>query len=416
MAVVFAKMGPARAFALEAALCAILVALGIASAPPASGATVLTPNVTPFSSTADRMISYREEKHSWQTSDGAFHLMVNRGDQPGDDAFQLYTTVDGGANWLTGPSLPASNEYSTEDGMLRGNTLAVVYSSDTQAVDFSTFLWSPPSGTWSSTGSQTVFSSAGQQAINPCIARDDNGNLWVALVVMDLATLDNSIHMMVKLSGTSNWVDTGLVFGVVDGPNVERSARPVAIPGGMGMVYTVHDKMYWASRSNQAQPGAPWTTQLLYTYTGTHTDPFSSHFSVTSDNQGNVHLALVDDGRLLYLRYNAASQTWKQRWLTTDVNSGYPQASMVGNTLLIAANNQSNAGVFTSSDLGQTFTHSYALQHGATPAGVSYRYPRLETPATASGPTLLFQQYTDNGVDHLLQYVLPIGTGTTASQ
>jgi hypothetical protein len=411
-----AKMGPVRAFALEAALCAMLVAMGIAATRPTSGATVLTPNLTPFSSTTDRIISYREEKHSWQTSDGAFHLMINRGDQPGDDAFQLYTTMDGGANWLTGPSLGASNQYSTADGMLRGKTLAVVYSSDTQAVDFSSFVWDPASDTWSTGDSQTVFSSAGQQAINPCIARDDNGNLWVALVVMDLATLDNSIHMMVRLYGTSDWIDTGLVFGQVDGPDVERSARPVAIPGGMGMVYTVHNQMYWASRDNAAAPTAPWTTQLLYTYTGTHTDPFSSHFSVTSDSQGNIHLALVDGGQLLYLRYNAANRTWKQRWLTNDINAGYPQVSMVGSTLMIAVNNQSNAGVFTSSDLGKTFTHSYALQHSDPPAGVSYRYPRLETPATASGPTLLFQEYTDNGVDHLLQYLVPIGTGATSSQ
>lgn len=411
-----AKLGQARAFALEAALSAMLIVLGIATARPAAGATILTPNATPFSSTADRMISYRQEEHSWQTPDGAFHLMINRGDQPGDDALQLYTTVDGGANWVAGPSLGATNQYSTQDGMLRGNTLAVVYSTDTRAVEFRPFSWDPVSATWSGSDPQTIFAADGQQAINPGIARDDNGNLWVPLVIMDLATSDNSIHMMVRLFGSSEWTDTGLVFGAVDGPDVERSARPIAIPGGMGMVYTVHNQMFWASRDNLAPPTASWTTQLLYTYTGTHTDPFSSHFSVVSDSRGNVHLALVDGGRLLYLRYNAADQTWKQRWLTNDVNAGYPQVAMVDNTLVIAVNNESDAGVFTSSDLGKTFTYSYALKHGAAAQGVSYRYPRLETPAIASGSTLLFQQYTENGVDRLLQYLLPIGTSAPASK
>ena len=412
-----AKMGRTRAFALEALLSAMLIALGVAPALPASaGTTVLTPNVTPFSSTADRMISYREEEHSWQTSDGAFHLMINRGDQPGDDALQLYTTVDGGANWLAGPSLAGSNEYSTQDGMLRGKTLAVVYSSDNQAVEFQSFVWDPSSATWSGSDPQTVFAAAGQQAINPCIARDDSGNLWVPLVVMDLATQDNSIRLMVRLFGSSDWLDTGLVFGDVDGPDVERSARPVAIPGGMGMVYTVHDQMYWATRDNLSPPTAPWNIQLLYTYSGPHSDPFSSHFSLVGDSRGNVHLALVDNGRLLYLRYNAADQTWKQRWLTNDIDAGYPQVSLVNNTLAIAVNNSSNAGVFVSPDMGKTFTYSYALKHGAPVAGVSYRYPRLETPANSSGPMLLFQQYTVNGVDQLLQYLIPVGAGDPSSQ
>jgi hypothetical protein len=386
--------------------CAIL-------AQPAFAATPISPITVPMTSTAVRMISYRHEKHSWQTSDGAFHLMINRGDQPGDDAFQLYTTVDDGANWIAGPSLVASNEYSTEDGMLRGKTLAVVYSTDTRAVVFTSFAWDPTSATWTGSDSQTVFASAGQQAINPCIARDDNGSLWVPLVVLDLTTLDNSIRLMVRPSGTSRWIDTGQVFGGVDGPEVERSARPVAIPGGMGMVYTVHNNMYWATRENTAPLTAAWTSQLLYTYTGTHTDPFSSHFSLVSDNRGNVHLALVDGGRLLYLHYNAANQRWRQRWLTPDINAGYPQVSLVGNTLVIAVNNESNAAVLTSTDLGKTFSYSYALRHGTPTKGVSYRYPRLETPATASDPTLLFQQYTDNGTQKLLEYAIPIGAAPT---
>src|SRR6185437_945904 len=181
--VVKSRMKQARALMLQAAIsAAMLIAPGVAPAQVAStGPAVLFPSLKSFSSTADRMISYRQEQHSWQTPDGAFHLMINRGDQPGDDALQLYTSVDGGANWLTGPSLPGSNQYSTQDGMLRGKTLALVYSSDNQTVEFNSFLWDPASATWTGEDSQTVYSAAGHQAINPCIGRDDNGNLWVPL-------------------------------------------------------------------------------------------------------------------------------------------------------------------------------------------------------------------------------------------
>ena len=418
MAIAKKTLKQSRAFMLGAAIAtALLIAPGVAPAQSTgTGPAVLFPSLTSFSSTADRMISYRQEQHSWQTPDGAFHLMINRGDQPGDDALQLYSSVDGGASWLTGPSLAGSNQYSTQDGMLRGKTLALVYSSDNQAVEYNSYVWDPASATWTGGDVQTVYSAAGQQAINPCIGRDDNGNLWVPLVVTDLTTHNNSIRLMARLFGSSGWTDTGLVFGAVDGPTIERSAVPIPIPNGMGMVYTVHNNMYWATRDNLAAPTAPWTSQLLYTYTGPHTDPFSSHFSLVNDNRGNVHLALVDGGRLLYLRYSATDQTWKQRWMTSDVDAGYPQVSMVSTTLMIAVNSKSNVGVFTSTDLGSTFTHSFSLRHGNTGPGISYRYPRLETAATFTGPMLLFQQYTDNGVDRLLQYLVPIGSANPSSK
>jgi hypothetical protein len=215
---------------------------------------------------------------------------------------------------------------------------------------------------------------------------------------------------MVRPAGSSTWTDTGLTFGAVDsGTDPERSGRPVAIPGGMGMVYTVHENVYWATRSNSDAFDAPWTSELIYTRTGGNTDPYSSHFSLASDDKGNINFVTVDGGRLLFMRYNPSKVAWAQRWLSSpDAEAGYAQVSMVGDMIVVASNVKTNAGIMTSTDSGQTFTYAVSLQHGTPPPDVSYRYPRLETAASSTSPLLVFQQYSDNGVQRLLQYTVPV--------
>src|SRR5690348_7943712 len=88
-------------------LLAVALIAGIAHT--AGAATTLSPIATPLTGTADRMISYREQNHSWQTSDGAFHLLINTGNQPGRDALRLYTTRDQGATWTPGPTIASTN-------------------------------------------------------------------------------------------------------------------------------------------------------------------------------------------------------------------------------------------------------------------------------------------------------------------
>jgi hypothetical protein len=408
------KVGNIRALARKAALPVLALAFSAGFSQTCSATSTISPIETPLTGTADRMISYREQNHSWQTSDGAFHLLINVGNQPSRDALRLYTTRDQGATWTLGPTLPSTNGLSTEDGVLLGNSLAVVYVTSANNIKFASFVWDPDSGTWSGNSAQTVFASNSQTALNPCLGRDSVGNIWAAFVTTD-AEGDNVIRMMVRAAGTSEWIDPGLTFGETDTATVdgsERSARPVKIPGGMGMIYSVQKDLYWATRSDSAALGDPWTTQLLYTHTGGGNDPYASHFSVASDASGNLHLATVDGGELLYLRYDAGSGTWSQRILAgSGIQANYPQVTVVGDTIVVAANVKTNAGVFTSPDLGQTFTYSYALQHGAYGPGVTFKTPRIETAANSTSPVLLFQQYYDHDVQRLLEYAIPIENG-----
>ena len=56
------------------------ILLGLAVAIPA-GAIVPTiqATLTDLTSSTERMISYRHQEHLWQTADGAYHLVFNRG-------------------------------------------------------------------------------------------------------------------------------------------------------------------------------------------------------------------------------------------------------------------------------------------------------------------------------------------------
>jgi hypothetical protein len=209
-------------------------------------------------------------------------------------------------------------------------------------------------------------------------------------------------------SAEEGWVDTGFTFGDADNTSIERSARPVPISGGMGMVYTVHEKIFWASRLNSWDLEQPWTRQQIFASTSGDNDPYSSHFSVASDAQKNVHLAISDGGRVGYFRRDAADGTWSSKWISADIGAGYVQASIVGGDIVISANNQSNVVVATSSDGGQTFTAPFALMHPAPGGGTSYPYPRIETAAHTAGPMLLLQQYVDNNTQRLLLFSVPL--------
>ncbi|MFO1506737.1 MAG: hypothetical protein U1F23_06615 [Lysobacterales bacterium] len=376
---------------------------------------ILNPVVTPLTSTAVRMISYRHENHSWQSSDRAVHILINQGNQPGNDALRLFSTVDRGVSWLSGPSFSDSGETSTQDGFLAGNLLDVVYSTSANDIKFASLRWNPASSVWTSVGSSTVFASSTSFAVNPGIAADAAGNLWVPFVVGDLTTFDNSIRMIVQAAGSGTWTDTGLVFGTVDNASIERSARPVRIPGGMGMVFTVHDDFYWATRPDSAGLDDSWSVQPLYTRTGEGTDPYASHFSLVADAAGNVHLATVDGGQLIYLRYDAASGTWAPpRQLTNQITGAYPQVSIMPGVLVVALDIGTNAGVYVSRDSGTTFSYIYKLVHGMEGGGNDFTYPRLETPTYAASPLLLFQQFSNGATEKLMQYTIPVRVTSSA--
>src|SRR3546814_3970307 len=90
-------------------------------------AVVLDGTPTTLQSNTERMISLRHQEHMWETSDGATHVIVNRGELTASDSLQLYSTFDQGLTWVAGPHLADSDRYSTSDGYLVGDVLYVTH-------------------------------------------------------------------------------------------------------------------------------------------------------------------------------------------------------------------------------------------------------------------------------------------------
>ncbi len=384
--------------------CLFFSGNGMAATPVTIPATQTT-----IQSTAERMISYRHQNHMWQTADGATHVMVNRGYQSPGNSLQIYSSFDGATGWTGGTKLSNSDRYSTSDGYLVGDILYVTYSTPSGGVVFTALQYDAGTAAWSQVWSETVFSSPGMVAINPAMAADATGTIWLAFVANEIATGNYSIKLLRNTSQLEGWVDTGLVFGDVDNLSIERSARPVPTASGMGMIYSVNEKILWASRDNATPLDQPWTNQVLFVSQAGDTDPYASHFSVASDAQNNIHMAFVDGGRLGYFRFRSATQTWRSTWLSKDIQAGYVQTTVAAGNVVIAVNvNTQLIGVYQSLDGGTNFSYSQRLVHPSPTAGVSYKNPRMETPSNTTGSVPLLQQYVDNGVQRLLFYDIPV--------
>lgn len=400
-----------RAAARLLSRVALLAGMALGCIPLAMAAPVtLAGAQTPLSGNSERLISLRHQNHMWEAADGSTYLILNRGTQGGTDALQVYSSPDHGLSWYPGPRLPGSSSASTSDGYLTNGTLYVTYTTTAGTIVFTALKQVKLSaiGAWKTLGSETVFSSPDAIAINPAMAIDATGTVWLAFVAQDLATGDYSIKMLRNAPSDGSWVDTGFTFGAVDNASIERSARPVATATGMGMVYAVHEQVFWASREDAWDLGQPWARQLLFTSTSNDNDPYASHFSVAADAQKNVHMALSDGGRVRYFRRDSATAAWSAKWISGNINAGYVQTSIVGGDVVVASNNNSNVVVSRSLDGGSTFTTPYTLVHPAPAGGVSYPYPRIETAGHTAGPMLLLQQYVDNNTQRLLLFSVPL--------
>lgn len=383
--------------------------MGLMSAAVSQAAVQVIPSIqTNISGTAERMISYRHQNHMWQTADGANHALVNVGTQPNGTSLRLYTSVDNGVSWVGGVELPVTDDTSTSDGFLVNNNLFVTYSTKAGAVAFSQLRYDPSTTTWILGATEIAYQSASVKAINPTVARDAQGRYWVGFTSQDSAGFFN-IKMVLRASAAQGWVDTGFRFGPSDNLSIERSARLVTVAGGMGMVYTVHQDVFWAKRQNNWPVTQAWARSSAYVDQAFDNDPFGSHFSVTVDDKSNVHMAMVDGGQMLYLRLANGSQTWAKQILTGPVRAAYVQILTSGSTLMLVGNDKSSVAVFQSTDGGTSWTRTHRLTHPPSDGATDYTNPRMELPGNnPASPVPVLQQFRDGTMQRTLSFQVPV--------
>ncbi len=381
-------------------------------------AVSIYPTVTSITSTADRMISYRNQQHSWQTSDGAIHLMVNRGSVPTGDSLALFSSFDNGVTWFQEFTLPDTDAFSTSDGWLAtvgtGSSLLIAYATSqaTGNIMYVAAAYNGSGQTWTLAALQTAVSTATFSGSNPAFALDSLGNVWCGFTAQDRTTLTYQEMLAYRPAKSLTWYLTSLVFG---GPDayVQHSLRPVPYTGGIGMIYQSGASMYWAHRLNGATMNSPWDTTQMYTGLPPYSqDPYNSHYSVIADGQNNLHLAFIANQQLLYMRYISSTGLWGSvRPLTTSaINAAYPQTVLAAGNLVIMVNNLQSAEVLQSTDNGNTFTLTQGLLHTPPPPGSALYYgnPRLEAPGRSTSPIPVFQQFVNGPIEQLMYFQVPV--------
>jgi hypothetical protein len=391
-----------------------LLALAVACALPALGqaadAVQIPSTPTSLVSTADRMISYRMQDHMWQTEDGATHVVINRGPGRRGLSLTLYSTYDGGASWLdTGISLPGSNGSSSSDGYLAAGRLHMTYDVGTSEVRYAEIDYDATARRWTLGLQETAYAAQEAAALTPAVAADATGRQWLAFTHQDKATGNFSVRMLLRPAAGQAWADTGFVFGPVDNLANERSGRPIRTSRGMGLVFTVGLTTYWAERNERWTNDQAWARAVIYEKEITPNDPYGTHFSVVGDGSGNMHMASVDGGRLVYSRYLESQKQWFTRYIMTDdQKTSYVQATLAGDNVLLIANSFTNGSIYQSSDLGATFERTHALTHPVPDENQTYNRPRLEAPAVSTSPVPVLQQWQDGRRQRAIFFAVPV--------
>ncbi|MGC4080455.1 MAG: hypothetical protein QM702_26090 [Rubrivivax sp.] len=388
---------------------AVALAAACALASPAWAGTPVRAAETDLASDNERVISYRHQQHMWLTADGAVHLVMNRGSYaPGGLA--LYSSRNGGVNWQLAYAFAGTDDKSTADALPQGQDVHVVYHTAAGSVVHELLHYDAASGSWLPLAAETAFAAGRISAQNPAIAIDEQGGQWVGFLARNKLSNQGNVRVVYRPAGGA-WTDPGLVFGPTDNRAVERSARPVAIPGGVGMVWTVRETTYFSRRGLVEAPGASWNTETVFvgSVDSSVSDPYASHFNVVADAAGGVHLITIENYDVLHFRWDPATLAWSSPRLVDDTRKvAYAQMGLFNGKPVVGYTVQRGKGTFEIGDTaGENWDPTYDLAMVPAVPGINYNTARIELPAQAAGTMPVLQQYDVYGVQRLMLYTVP---------
>ncbi|WP_325649737.1 hypothetical protein [Ideonella sp.] len=438
---------------MSATMCAAgALLLGAAQAAEQPGqATTLT-------STAKEMISFRHQKHSWITDDGRYQLLYNSG--VNGNALQLSTSTDG-VSWMPSVVLIDTDEASSADGSLNAGLLSVVYSTARHGISFAPLKYDPAKG-WKIKGPGQVVRPGSENddktfkhkpAYLPSLVEDHAGNFWAVFLEQTLTKETKStqtalavLRLYYRPKDGSTWSDTGMTFGDSANPNralnaPKLSGRLVRTPDSIGLVFADGADIWWAQLPKGSAWNDKWQASTLLIQ-GTpdseaDKDPYASHFSTATDDQGNIHLVYADAKIPYYRRFNASVEDGGPAWSMNSVafskepmNTGYPEVSHLGGSNIAVVfnaqvpdpttgnNKLSNLRVWQSATRGgpnggqtgwvctDVLTHAKA---GENPS--QYQHMRNEMPASVPAtvqPLVLLQHQPTTSTYEARGYQFPV--------
>jgi hypothetical protein len=370
-----------------------------------ASAESVVPQVTNLQSNNDRMISFRHQERMWQTTDGALHLVINRGTLNAS-ALGLYSSFDGGRQWTEAVAFADTGNESTLDGELRGTRLSTVYNEAGGTLRHRVLQYDTTTRTWSTQLNEVALADTVLSAQNPAAVTDRQGVVWCAFLARNRSSGDFSLRLARRASD-GTWALAGDVFGG-SGRSKARSARPILTPEGVGIAFRVRNELSWASRVDGASLSAAWDQRQINVDTAEPdlNDPFASHFSAVTDDSQAIHLVVVDVGNVLYFRRDPVLGSWSvPRNLDGARRSVYVKIGWNGEKVFVSIPANNGAGVvLTSSDGGGSFVEAHALVVPPPSLGVSYDFSRHEMPSRWFGALPILQQFTQRRQQRLMLY------------
>jgi hypothetical protein len=318
------------------------------------------------------MIAHRMERHSMVTGDGAIHIIVNNGSTTtGQDALQLYSSIDGGANWTlqsltyhsvdifadtTGGGTDYTAIGSTVDvavvppgGSGGQSTMTLVFTDvDNTAVEEAQLTWA--AGSWSVTAFNRVLSATtGNTYSMPSYVAENQGSgsalgEYIA-VVETTSTGTTTIPIFYSASNSTTTPSYSPTTGATISGTALHAPRLVWLPGlpshqAVGLLYQAEEtssneelcwqvllanttNTHWALSALQYLGEMPFGQSVLY----------NSGFSVATvvTPYTNPATGVTDAAGTQYLAYLALDSTTGITYVETEVYTPGSDASW-GNT------------------------------------------------------------------------------------
>lgn len=397
--------------------------------------SVLNSTPTGLVSATDRMTAQRHQRHLWADVGGTLHGLFNYGNREDYSGLTLCTSTDDGLTWQEYLSLPDTDNSSSSDTLLVGDTLWAACSTTANTITLHRLQRtdSPTDPQWQAQASQTVATDPQAKCTVPTLTLDPQQRLWCAYVNYDNERHEGSLKLVVSDDEGQHWHPVPMVLSTVNNATA-KSGLLLNLPDRVMVIYTdqrvgadlrVVRTRNAAYRLHSWPVDQPWVCTEIYEHANVDSlieGQYGSHFSALVDDQGNVHFATQDSGRLVYFRLAAGSDTWSEPLvLTEDVKVAYLKLafSPAQQRVLIVANLRSFVRLYESDDYGITFTATALMLHptASEEDGNSFARPQVEVPAEVDNmlPVLQLYQRTD-GLWGTLQFAVTLDRAAAADE
>lgn len=294
-----------------------------------------------FDGNMDLMTSLRYQRRMWTSTDGTMGIVIQRGTlgNQGETGLVLLRSIDNGASWNF--VMQINNHFSAiADGFIdNNNKIWLVVSTVDQLAgkwyDVKLVLldYDSPNKTWGLERENMVFDSVSLTgASGASITKDSLNKLWVSFRYYN--SLDYWIEVVYSDDNGFTWKHCNQSFGTRNS-SWNKFGKIVSFKGNIGIIYHdfdgVNNVKKWAYRNDFDLDNANWVNSNI-NITSIF-EKWGSHFSVTTDDLGIVHLTYADHYyRILYQKYDG---NWSLPIIIYEGYSDYPNITTDGENLWI---------------------------------------------------------------------------------